>query len=169
MAPLAHPALAFAQRRAQVAVRQAMKRVAQETLRQSGRMLAKVAHASPCVALDGVVATLEQYENLIPLATEALKYAGPLALDVAAFVVVDRLALARPLRPSDFRHPLDERNTALLSVLPGLDFLAKSLLGTAGERVLMLENRGTAIQVGPRQLPTIHRLLLEAVSFWSLA
>jgi hypothetical protein len=36
--------------------------------------------------------------------------------------------------------------------------------GPAAEQVLLLENIATSVQVGPEQLPSIHRLLLEAVS-----
>jgi hypothetical protein len=38
------------------------------------------------------------------------------------------------------------------------------LAGPVAEQVLLLENIATSIQTGPNQLPTIHNLLLEAVS-----
>jgi THO complex subunit 2 len=106
-APTSHPALHLARARAQAAARQAMKRVAHETLRQSGRMIAKVALSNPCVALDCVVSSLESYDNLIPLATEALKYIGPLAMDVAAFVIVDHLHTQRERTKADGMTPAD--------------------------------------------------------------
>lgn len=36
--------------------------------------------------------------------------------------------------------------------------------GPVAEQVLLLENIATSIKTGPNQLPTIHNLLLEAVS-----
>jgi hypothetical protein len=36
--------------------------------------------------------------------------------------------------------------------------------GPVAEQVLVLENIATSIQTGPEQLPTIHNLLLDAVS-----
>jgi hypothetical protein len=63
----------------------------------------------------------------------------------------------------DFRHPLDQQNTGLLRSLPGLEAVAKAILGGPGfEQALYLENIGAAVKVGENQLPTIHRLLVEA-------
>lgn len=65
----------------------------------------------------------------------------------------------------DFRHPLDQQNTALLRSLPGLEMVARTVLGGPGfEEALYLENIGAALQVGPDQLPTLHRLHLQASS-----
>lgn len=51
----------------------------------------------------------------------------------------------------------------MLRSLPGLEMVAKSLLGGPGfEQALYLENIGAALQVGPKQLPSIHKLLLQA-------
>ena len=105
--PNTHPAFQYAKARALAGARQAMKRVAQETLRQSGRMIAKVAQSNPCVAIDVIVTTLETYDNLIPLATEALKYVGPLALDVTAFILVDKLYIPRRRTKGDGMTPSD--------------------------------------------------------------
>lgn len=67
------------------------------------------------------------------------------------------------LESDDFRHPLDRQNTSMLRSLPGLEMVAKTVLGGPGfEQALYLENIGAAIRVGPEQLPTIHNLLLEA-------
>ena len=66
------------------------------------------------------------------------------------------------LRGEDFRHPLDQQNTSLLRGLPGLELIAKNLMGPVTEQVLYLENIGTSVKIGPAQLPSIHELLLEA-------
>ena len=68
----------------------------------------------------------------------------------------------RNLRGDDFRHPLDLQNTTLLRALPGLELVAKNLMGPVAEQVLLLENIGTAVKIGPAQLPSIHALLEEA-------
>jgi hypothetical protein len=63
----------------------------------------------------------------------------------------------------DFRHPLDQQNTGLLRSLPGLEMVAKTILGGPGvEQALYLENIGAAVKIGENQLPTIHKLLHDA-------
>lgn len=74
----------------------------------------------------------------------------------------DKITQYVGLTGDDFRHPLDQQNTALLRSLPGLEFIARGLLGPAAEQVLVLENIGTAVLVGPDQIPSIHLLLIEA-------
>lgn len=66
------------------------------------------------------------------------------------------------IRGDDFRHPLDQQNTALLRALPGLEALAKGIMGPVAEQVLLLENISTSVLVGPDQLPKVHALLLQA-------
>ena len=76
---------------------------------------------------------------------------------------VPRVQVFRRLDSDDFRHPLDRQNTALLRSLPGLEMVAKAVLGGPGvEQALYLENIGAAIRVGPKQLPTVYNLLIEA-------
>lgn len=61
------------------------------------------------------------------------------------------------------RHPLDLQNTSLLRAIPGLELIAKSIMGPVLEQVLVLENLSTSIKIGPQQLPSIHKLLTDAV------
>lgn len=68
------------------------------------------------------------------------------------------------LDSDDFRHPLDQQNTRLLRALPGLEAIAKTLMGPVAESVLLLENIATAVLVGPDQIASLHNLLLEAAS-----
>ena len=70
--------------------------------------------------------------------------------------------------PDDFRHPLDRENTRLLRALPGLDSLARSLLSSTAEQLLVLENVGSAVRVSERQLPTLHRAISRAASVLGL-
>ena len=41
--------------------------------------------------------------------------------------------------------------------------------GPVAEQVLLLENVGTSVQVGPTQLPSLHKLLVQAASTLQLA
>ena len=41
--------------------------------------------------------------------------------------------------------------------------------GPVAEQVLLLENVGTSVQVGPSQLPSLHKLLVQAASTLQLA
>jgi hypothetical protein len=41
----------------------------------------------------------------------------------------------RGLHARDFQHPLDAQNTAVLRALPGLDLLARSMMGPVQEQV----------------------------------
>lgn len=67
------------------------------------------------------------------------------------------------IQGSDFQHPLDKQNTNILKSLPGLQFIAKSMIMSAGaEEILFLENISSSIRAGPSQLPTLYALLTEA-------
>ena len=71
---------------------------------------------------------------------------------------------ARPLRASDFRHPLDQQNTQLLEAIPGISALTKSLVTPVAERALILEQISTSVLVGPEQLPHVHQMVLDAAA-----
>ena len=72
-----------------------------------------------------------------------------------------RAVCTRPC-PSDFRHPLDQQNTQLLQAIPGLAGLTKSIVTPLAEQMLILEQISTSVLVGPKQLPGIHQLVLDA-------
>jgi len=74
----------------------------------------------------------------------------------------DRITSYLGLSGDDFRHPLDQQNTSFLQMIPGLEAVAKGLMGPAAEQVLLLENIGTSVRVSEDQLPTVHELLVEA-------
>ncbi|KAG2493772.1 hypothetical protein HYH03_007993 [Edaphochlamys debaryana] len=77
-------------------------------------------------------------------------------------VVKEKVAMFEGLEGDDFRHPLDQQNTSMLRSVPGLEVVAKNFMGPVAEQVLLLENISTSIQIGPEQLPSIHKLLVEA-------
>lgn len=52
----------------------------------------------------------------------------------------------------------------MLRLLPGIDVVARNLIGPVAEQVLLMENIATSVKVSDQQLPAIHSLLLEAAS-----
>ena len=66
------------------------------------------------------------------------------------------------LKADQFRHPLDLQATLALKQLPGLDLLVRNLVGPLAEQFFYLENIASSVLVSDRQLPHLHKLLLEA-------
>lgn len=66
------------------------------------------------------------------------------------------------LKADSFRHPLDLEATKTLKQIPGLDMMVRNWLGPMAEQVFYVENIASSILVGEKQLPELHRLLLEA-------
>ncbi|XP_024525306.1 uncharacterized protein LOC112344575 isoform X1 [Selaginella moellendorffii] len=78
---------------------------------------------------------------------------------------------ARPipnLLADDFRHPLDQQNTAILRVIPGLPEIGKLILGPVAEQVMLLENIASSVKVNDKQLPHLHDLITEASTILGL-
>ncbi|NJL82192.1 MAG: M48 family metallopeptidase [Chloroflexaceae bacterium] len=66
------------------------------------------------------------------------------------------------LKADDFRHPLDRQATQSLKQLPGFDLAIRNLLGPIGEQFFYLNNIAASVLVSDKQLPHLHKLLLEA-------
>ncbi|WGV25731.1 M48 family metallopeptidase [Halotia branconii] len=66
------------------------------------------------------------------------------------------------LKADSFRHPLDLEATKSLKQIPGLDLMVRNWLGPMAEQIFYVENIASSILVGEKQLPDLHRLLLEA-------
>ncbi|NWF60955.1 MAG: M48 family metallopeptidase [Fischerella sp.] len=66
------------------------------------------------------------------------------------------------LKADSFRHPLDLEATRALKQIPGIDMMVRNLLGPVAEQVFYVENIASSILVGEKQLPHLHKLLLEA-------
>lgn len=90
-----------------------------------------------------------------------IKFEGRNALTFACRAKVSTLGFYN-LDADDFRHPLDRQNTLLLRAIPGLNEVVKSLLGSITEQVMLLENIGTSVLVSEKQLPDLHRSMIEA-------
>lgn len=66
------------------------------------------------------------------------------------------------LKADSFRHPLDLEATNTLKQIPGLDMMVRNWLGPMAEQVFYVENIASSVLVGEKQLPHLHKLLLEA-------
>lgn len=66
------------------------------------------------------------------------------------------------LKADSFRHPLDLQATTSLKQIPGLDMMVRNWLGPMAEQVFYVENIASSVLVGEKQLPDLHKLLLEA-------
>lgn len=72
------------------------------------------------------------------------------------------------LKADFFRHPLDLEATNALKQLPGVDFAIRSLLGSVAEQFFYLNNIASSVLVSDKQLPHLHKLLLEACQILDL-
>ncbi len=66
------------------------------------------------------------------------------------------------LKADFFRHPLDLEATKALKQIPGIDMMVRNLLGPVAEQLFYVENIASSILVGEKQLPHLHKLLIEA-------
>lgn len=66
------------------------------------------------------------------------------------------------LKANEFRHPLDLEATQALKQYPGWDIALRTLLGGVAEQYFYLDNVAASVQVSEKQLPDLHKLLVEA-------
>ena len=66
------------------------------------------------------------------------------------------------LKANEFRHPLDLEATQSLQQFPGWDIAVRTVLGGVAEQFFYLQNVGASVKVSEKQLPDLHKLLLEA-------
>ena len=67
-----------------------------------------------------------------------------------------------------FRHPLDLEATNTLKQLPGMDIAIRSVLGSVAEQFFYLNNIASSVLVSEKQLPHLHKLLVEAAEILDL-
>ena len=72
------------------------------------------------------------------------------------------------LKADRFRHPLDLQATNTLKQLPGIDIAIRSLLGSVAEQFFYTTNIASSVLVSEKQLPDLHKLLLEACQILDL-
>ena len=72
------------------------------------------------------------------------------------------------LKADLFRHPLDLEATNTLKQVPGLDIAIRSVLGSVAEQFFYLNNIASSVLVSEKQLPHLHKLLVEAAQILDL-
>ncbi len=72
------------------------------------------------------------------------------------------------LKADRFRHPLDLQATKTLKQLPGIDIAIRSVLGSVAEQFFYLNNIASSVLVGEKQLPHLHKLLIDACEILDL-
>ena len=72
------------------------------------------------------------------------------------------------LNADRFRHPLDLQATNTLKQLPGVDIAIRSVLGSVAEQFFYLNNIASSVLVSEKQLPHLHKLLIEACEILDL-
>ena len=72
------------------------------------------------------------------------------------------------LKADRFRHPLDLQATNTLKQLPGIDIAIRSVLGSVAEQFFYLNNIASSVLVSEKQLPHLHKLLVEACEILDL-
>ncbi len=72
------------------------------------------------------------------------------------------------LKADRFRHPLDLEATNALKQLPGIDIAIRSVLGSVAEQFFYLNNIASSVLVSEKQLPHLHKLLIEACEILDL-
>ncbi len=72
------------------------------------------------------------------------------------------------LKADRFRHPLDLQATNTLKQLPGIDIAIRSVLGSVAEQFFYLNNIASSVLVGEKQLPHLHKLLIDACEILDL-
>lgn len=72
------------------------------------------------------------------------------------------------LNADRFRHPLDLQATNTLKQVPGVDIAIRSVLGSVAEQFFYLNNIASSVLVSEKQLPHLHKLLIEACEILDL-
>eukprot|EP00898_Chlorokybus_atmophyticus_P000941 jgi/Chlat1/1848/Chrsp14S00781 len=112
---------------------------------------------------------LSRHSSLRPVRLRLQRRRAGVSAAAAVSTSSSSSASFNTLDPDEFRHPLDKQNTRLLQLVPGLELVAKRLFSPIPEQVMLLENIGTSVQVGPKQLPALYDLLQEACRILGVA
>src|SRR5262245_23801261 len=73
-----------------------------------------------------------------------------------------KLRLLTGVSVDEFRHPLDQRATAALKQVPGLDKVLAKILEIGLERMFYINNVASNLRVTPKMFPRLHRSLTWA-------
>ncbi|KII65576.1 THO complex subunit 2 [Thelohanellus kitauei] len=68
------------------------KRITKDTVKQTGRQLAKLSHANPVIVLSEIMNQICSFETMIIPIVECLKFLTPLSLDILSFEIIQFLS-----------------------------------------------------------------------------
>jgi THO complex subunit 2 len=67
----------------------ASRRISAETIKESGRRLAKASHSTPTVAFHAILFQLRTYDNMTQSVTDAFKYFSKFGYDVLTCILFE--------------------------------------------------------------------------------
>ncbi len=92
-----HYRFAAAEKAANTATRDILKRLSKETTKETSRNIGKCLNRNPIVVMELLLSRLESYDNFIQPIVESLKYSTLLAQDITSYLIVLHLDGKRPL------------------------------------------------------------------------
>ncbi len=92
VAYFAHPQLMVQYALSTKDTRKWLKRLARGTVRQTGKLLAKLSHSNPCILFDLILTQSRSYENQIQPIVSTLNICSSLALDVISYVLLRHIS-----------------------------------------------------------------------------
>ncbi|RKP27765.1 transcription factor/nuclear export subunit protein 2-domain-containing protein [Syncephalis pseudoplumigaleata] len=96
--------LILARAKTESAVKDIMQRISSETVKESGRRLAKASHAAPTIAFRAVMFQLRTYDNMTQSVTDAFKYLSRFGYDVLTYTIIDLFANGQERLQQDGQH-----------------------------------------------------------------
>eukprot|EP00850_Spirogloea_muscicola_P022111 SM000277S10346 [mRNA] locus=s277:6832:17596:- [translate_table: standard] len=133
--------------------RRMLKRLAKENQKQSGRTLAKLAHANPMTVIRIMINQVEAYKDMIGPVVDALKFFSQMEFDMVEYVVIERLAQSGRtklkddgLNLSDWLQSLASfwgtvcKKYAKLEMTPLLRHMVNSLKVNEGSDLILLQD-----------------------------
>ncbi len=92
-----HYRFVAAEKAANSATRDILKRLSRETTKENSRNIGKCLNSNPIVVMELLLSRLESYDNFIQPIVESLKYSTLLAQDITSYLIVLHLDGKRPL------------------------------------------------------------------------
>ncbi|KAI9592442.1 transcription factor/nuclear export subunit protein 2-domain-containing protein [Syncephalis fuscata] len=96
--------LVLARAKTEASVKSIMQRISAETIKESGRRLAKASHAAPTIAFRAVMFQLKTYDNMTQSVTDAFKYLSRFGYDVLTYTILELFANDQDRLQQDGQH-----------------------------------------------------------------
>ena len=149
----------FAKASAIAEAKKVIRRLAKETVRQYGRLVAKVTHSSPHITLPLLLNQIQVYDNLIPSVVEAFRFLTPLSFDVLMWSLLVALSFSERDRLKEdgvnvadwlqnlarFASSAIRRHYASMDPAPLLRFVYAQLCDENGLDVILLQELLTLV------------------------